>query len=230
MSTHPDSPNNPGLLSPDAILPAVENALASIPFIDIHTHLFTPALGSIGLWGIDDLITYHYLEAELFRFATVTPEQYWEMPKRDRADLIWRTLFIENAPISEATRGVTAVLQAFGLPTSGPDLNVAREFFAAQELESHIRRVFGIAGISEAVMTNDPLDPEEAPLWERGIECMPEFHAVLRLDRILNRRPRLEYNHLPDIPITGIKGLWAYYVVGIAQATVDAIKARLPRG
>src|SRR5581483_4504551 len=35
--------------------------------------------------------------------------------------------------------------------------------------------------------TNDPLDPEEAPAWERGAERDPQFHAVLRLDRILNK-------------------------------------------
>lgn len=169
------------------ILPEVERALAATPAIDIHTHLFTPALGPIGLWGIDDLITYHYLEAELFRFSTVTPEQYWALPKQKRADLIWRTLFVENVPLSEATRGVVAVLHAFGLPTNTPNLKQAREFFAAQELEPHIRRVFELAGISDVVMTNDPLDPDEAPRWEAGIQCLPNFHPVLRLDRILNR-------------------------------------------
>ena len=55
------------MLSSDQIRSAVDAALASTPFIDVHTHLFMPSLGSIGLWGIDELITYHYLEAELFR-------------------------------------------------------------------------------------------------------------------------------------------------------------------
>ncbi len=31
------------------------------PVIDIHTHLFAPAFGEFLLWGIDDLLTYHYL-------------------------------------------------------------------------------------------------------------------------------------------------------------------------
>jgi hypothetical protein len=44
-----------------------------------------------------------------------------------------------------------------------------------------------LAGISEVVMTNDPLDPAEAPLWEQGAATDPKFHAVLRLDRILNK-------------------------------------------
>src|SRR4051812_31103971 len=109
------------------------------------------------------------------------------MPQRGRADLIWRTLFVENAPVSEATRGVVAVLDAFGLPTSGGDLKLAREFFASRKIDAHIREVFRLAGISEVVMTNDPLDPDEAPLWERGATGDQQFHPVLRLDRILNK-------------------------------------------
>jgi len=34
-------------------------------------------------------------------------------------------------------------------------------------------------------MTNDPLDPEESSLWQNGAVSHPQFHAVLRLDRIL---------------------------------------------
>jgi hypothetical protein len=174
-------------LGPQEILHAVEDELSATRFIDVHTHLFMPSLGKLGLWGIDELITYHYLEAELFRSSDLKPEQYWNMSKREKADAIWRVLFVENAPVSEATRGVVAVLNAFGLPTSGPDLTKAREFFAAQKLDAHIRNVFDLAGISEVVMTNDPLDPDEAPLWEQGAEPDPQFHPVLRLDRILNK-------------------------------------------
>src|SRR5580692_11994433 len=156
------------MLSSDQIRSAVDSALASTPFIDVHTHLFMPSLGSMGLWGIDELVTYHYLEAELFRSSRITPAEYFTLSKEQKADAIWKALFVENAPVSEATRGVVAVLHAFGLPTSGPDLTEARKFFAAQKLDAHIRRVFDLAGVSEAVMTNDPLDPDEAPLWEQG--------------------------------------------------------------
>ncbi|HUS07986.1 MAG TPA: hypothetical protein VMZ52_16910 [Bryobacteraceae bacterium] len=166
---------------------AVAEALRDTQFVDVHTHLFMPSLGSLGLWGIDELVTYHYLEAELFRSSQVTPAEYFALSRAAKADLIWRTLFVQNVPVSEATRGVVAVLNAFGLPTVSDDLKVARDFFANQEIRSHIRRVFELAGISEVVMTNDPLDPAEAPLWEQGIEADPQFHAVLRLDRILNK-------------------------------------------
>jgi hypothetical protein len=173
------------LLSQAQIASVVENVLATTPFIDIHTHLYSPPFGKIGLWGIDELLTYHYLEAEFFRSSNITPDEYWSFSKRQRADAIWKALFVENTPVSEATRGVIAVLQAFQLPTEGPHLNEAREFFEAQSIEPHIRRVLQMAGIDDVVMTNDPLEPEEAAAWSRGITSHPQFHAVLRLDRIL---------------------------------------------
>src|SRR3979490_3401083 len=105
-------------MNKDDIDAAVEDVLANTAFIDIHTHLFAPGFGSLGLWGIDELLTYHYLEAELFRFAPIRPEQYWALNKQQRADLVWKTLFVENSPVSEATRGVVAVLQALGLDPS----------------------------------------------------------------------------------------------------------------
>src|SRR5438309_7990520 len=172
-------------LIPSQIEPVVEEVLSSTPFIDVHTHLFSPAFGKLGLWGIDELLTYHYLEAEFFRSSNTTPEQYWKLSKRERADAIWRALFVENSPISESTRGIIAVLQAFDLPTDASALEEAREFFNAQSIEQHIRKVFGIAGVSDVVMTNDPLDPEEQPVWLKGDQDHTQFHGVLRLDRIL---------------------------------------------
>jgi hypothetical protein len=163
----------------------VEDVLATTPFVDIHTHLFTPAFGKLGLWGIDELLTYHYLEAEFFRSSDTTPHEYWSLSKRDQADAIWRTLFAENTPVSEATRGVIAVLKAFHLPTDGADLTQARSFFREQTVETHILNVFQMAGVSSVVMTNDPLDPREAPCWLNGVASHPQFHAALRLDRIL---------------------------------------------
>ena len=178
------------LLSGEQIQTVVEDVLACTPFIDIHTHLCSPAFGKLGLWGIDELLTYHYLEAEFFRSSNTTPGQYWKLSKRERADAIWRALFVENSPISESTRGIVAVLNAFDLPTDASGLEEARIFFAAQPLDEHIRRVLEIAGVSSVVMTNDPLDPDEQPVWLNGGQDHAQFHAVLRLDRILWGWPR----------------------------------------
>src|SRR5579863_7134939 len=116
-----------GTIAIGEIRHVVDEVLAKARVIDMHTHLFAPSLGGLGLWGIDELLTYHYLEAELFRSSPLTPEAYWRMTKREQADTIWRALFVENTPISEATRGVVSVLDALGLPTAAEDLTEARE-------------------------------------------------------------------------------------------------------
>jgi len=172
-------------LKPAEIAREVQDVLESTQVIDIHTHLFSPPFGKIGLWGIDELLTYHYLEAEFFRSSDTTPEEYWKLSKAQRADAIWKALFVENSPVSESTRGVVAVLQAFGLPTDAAGLSEARRFFQAQSIESHIRKVLKMAGVSDVVMTNDPLDPQERPVWTGAGQNDPQFHAVLRLDRVL---------------------------------------------
>ena len=174
------------MIEPNRLEAVVAEVLASTQVIDIHTHLFAPGFGSLGLWGIDPLLTYHYLEAELFRSSPIRPEQYWALTTPQRADLIWKTLFVENPPISEATRGVIAVLHSFGLDTSAPTLTPYRDFFREQSLPDHIARVFQLAGIESVVMTNDPLDPEESPLWD-SVTPDARFHAALRLDRLLNQ-------------------------------------------
>jgi hypothetical protein len=168
-------------------LPAVvEEVLAATPAIDIHTHLFAPEFGELGLWGIDDLLTYHYLEAELFRCSPIRADEYWALDKQRRAETIWRTLFVERTPLSEACRGIVALLDAFGLDTQAVTLEPLREFFRARKPVDHVAHVFRLAGVECAVMTNDPLDADEVAVWTRGIEPDPRFRAALRLDRIIN--------------------------------------------
>jgi hypothetical protein len=181
----PRQQNEAESLSAEQIQDAVNRVLSEMPCIDMHTHLYPAAFGKIGLWGIDELLTYHYLEAEFFRHSDITPEKYWTISKRAQADAIWKTLFVENTPLSEATRGVIAVLSAFGLPTDDSNLSEAREFFDKQSAEVHINNVLRMAGVSTVVMTNDPLGPEEMPVWMKGVESDPRFQPVLRLDRIL---------------------------------------------
>lgn len=179
----------------DAAIPApdlsrvVEEVVAQTPSLDMHTHLFAPSMGSLGLWGIDELLTYHYLEAELFRFSNIAPEAYWSLSKPQQADLIWTTLFVQSPPLSESTRGVVAVLCALGLDTSRPDLTQAREYFRDQQPSAHIDRVLQLSGVASVVMTNDPLDPAEIPHWTETLPHDPRFHAALRLDRMLNDWP-----------------------------------------
>src|SRR2546421_2045640 len=163
-----------------------EEVVNTTRVVDVHTHLFPREFGSLSLSGIDELLTYHYLIAETFRSARLAPESFWRMPKAEQADLIWRTLFVENTPLSEATRGVVTVLEAFGLDPCAQDLAEARSFFAARDASEHTGRVLALAGVSDVVMTNDPFDSHEAQVWEEGVEIDARFHAALRMDRLLN--------------------------------------------
>ncbi len=162
----------------------VRRVLDRVVVVDMHTHLSPPSFEKVALWGIDELVTYHYLEAELFRSSDITPQRYFSLTKSQQADEIWKALFVRNTPVSEACRGVIAVLKAFGLPTQTADLREARDFFRAQRPEEHFHRVLDLAGVSHAVMTNDPLDPNEAPYWDRP-QNDSRFLAALRMDRVL---------------------------------------------
>jgi len=50
----------------------------------------------------------HYLVGEYFTTAptSMTPEVFYSKTKQEQADLIWKHLFIDRTPISEASRGV----------------------------------------------------------------------------------------------------------------------------
>lgn len=174
------------LLTDEADLRAeVQMIVNSTPVTDVHTHLFPPEFNEHCLFGIDELLTYHYLTAEMFRSAKVSPERFWQMPTTDRADLVWQTLFVDNSPTSEAARGVITVLDAFGLDTRAADLKEAREFFNSRNVSEHIEQVFDIARVSGVVMTNDPLDETEDRFWNSGNVLDPRFRSSLRLDRLL---------------------------------------------
>ena len=73
------------VLSLSEIALLVPRALAEQPIIDLHTHTYPPSFGTpvanrtgppdpngLMLWGLDELVTYHYLIAEVFRVAPAT--------------------------------------------------------------------------------------------------------------------------------------------------------------
>ncbi|MGB9625597.1 MAG: glucuronate isomerase, partial [Phycisphaerae bacterium] len=54
-----------------ALRDLVRRTVEATPVLDIHTHLYPPGFGGLMAWGIDELLTYHYLIAELFRVAPI---------------------------------------------------------------------------------------------------------------------------------------------------------------
>ncbi len=164
----------------------VARAVEAAPVVDLHTHLFAPRFGALNLWGIDELLTYHYLVAEALRAEpSITPAAFFAQDAAAQADWVWEALFVRRSPLSEAAAGVATVLAAFGLDPAAPDLREARAFFAARRIEEHVEDVLRLAGVAALVMTNDPADPVERALWEQGIAPDARFHAALRLDRLI---------------------------------------------
>lgn len=192
---------------PDQIAAAVEEALANQPVVDLHTHLYPPTFGTpvpnatgrtdprgMMLWGIDELLTYHYLVAEVFRVVPASRfpyERFWQMSKRQQADHVWKHLFIERTPISEACRGVLTTLQRFGLDVPGDSLDRVRRWFDAQDPGRFIDRVMQLANVSKITMTNAVFDDEERSRWlaDPNVGADPRFAAVLRIDPMLRDWP-----------------------------------------
>jgi hypothetical protein len=191
-----------------AIEKAVANAMRQQPIVDMHTHLYPPSFGTpdpnqtgntdpagLLLWGLDELLTYHYLVAEVFRVVPATRlayEDFWKMPKAAQADHIWRYLFVERTPISEACRGVLTCLELLGLDAGKKELPRLRKWFARQDPDAYIDRVMELSHVESITMTNAVFDDNERERWLKDSQSLrsdPRFKPVLRIDPILRNWP-----------------------------------------
>ncbi len=174
----------------------IRSEVSSVEILDLHTHLLPPTHSSLCLWGIDDLLTYHYLVAEYFITApsTVTPESLYSMTKQQQASVIWKHLFVDRTPISEAARGVCTVLHRLGLTEAlnKGDLEAIRAFYRSfrdRGLEGATELTeltFKLAGIRGAVMTNIPFSEAEAAHWRPEVKPYSiRYRSAVRVDPLL---------------------------------------------
>lgn len=171
--------------APGHLRRTVERAVAATPVADIHTHLYDPAFGPLLLWGIDELLVYHYLVAEAFRGLDLPFDAYWKLGKTEQAELIWEQLFVRHSPLSEACRGVLTTLNRLGLDPRKRDLKALRKWFAGWTAEKFTDRCMELAGLESICMTNSPFDDLERPAWERGFRRDERFKTALRIDPLL---------------------------------------------
>lgn len=189
------------------IATVVADALRSQPIIDIHTHLYPPAFGTpaanangqydakgLMLWGIDELLTYHYLVAEVFRVvpaARMPYEAFWRLDKARQAAHIWQHLFLDRSPVSEACRGVITTLSTLGLDPAEKNLESYRKWYRAQKPDEFVDKVMRASGVESITMTNNVFDDNERRFWlsgrdgEHPFRSDPRFQAVVRLDPML---------------------------------------------
>ena len=198
-----------------ALARRVEKIVANTPVFDIHTHLYDPAFKELLLWGIDELLVYHYLVAEAFRYLDVAYEQFWALPRTRQADLIWNALFVQHSPVSEACRGVLTTLNLLELDARKRDLPALRRWFAKQNVEKHVTRCLELAKVERICMTNSPFDDLERPVWEKGFRRDERFVAALRVDPLL-----LAWND------TGRRlAEWGYKVgAGLSAAAISEVR------
>ena len=126
--------------------------------------------------------------------SSVTPEGFYAMSKHDQADVIWKALFIDRSPVSEACRGVITTLQAFGLhaQVQARDLEGIRNYYrefrdrGIEGAEAFSELVFRTAGVRYAIMTNIPFDSNEAQYWRPKRKEYPNrYRSALRVDPLL---------------------------------------------
>ena len=186
----------------------VAAAFTAQPVTDLHTHCYTPKFGAtqyttaggenrnagLLLWGVDELVTYHYLVAEVYRVvppSALPYDKFWAMTKTEQADHIWKHLFVERTPVSEACRGVITSLHKLGLDPHEKSLTPYRKWFAEQNVDGFVDKVMDVAGVDSITMTNPVFDDHERAMWERDPEVGvdPRFRAVLRIDPLLRDWP-----------------------------------------
>lgn len=200
------------------------------PVTDMHTHVYSPGFGTpvvngagpsdpngLLLYGIDELLTYHYLIAEVYRVVppkALPYEQFWKMSKRQQADHIWKHLFVERTPISEAGRGVVTTLTKLGMDLSDKSLDKWRKEEAKQKPSDYIDKVMQIANVDSITMTNPVFDEVERNKWLNDGDKLrdPRFKAVLRIDPMLRDVPaaaktmsQLGYTMTPDLEGSSIE-------------------------
>lgn len=164
---------------------AVRDAVAKAEVFDLHTHLYDPRFGALVLRGVDELITYHYLIAESTHATGLRPQAFYAMSKSAQAEFVWNELFVKRSPVSEAARGVLTTLQEYGLDPRKDGLAGARKFFRGLSAEKHVDLALKTAGVTELVMTNDPFNDAEHPVWINGTCGDERFHAALRIDPLI---------------------------------------------
>ena len=175
------------------IAEAVSRLLAAEEIDDFHTHLYNLKMVDrhgkpLLLTLLEDLLTYHYLVCEVLRVIDLPLVEWEKLSKREKAKLIWQSLFRDRSPLSEATLGVMTALKALKIDTN-VDYDELEAAYTRATKGDLVTKVLKLAGIRSVFMTNDPLDPDEQANWTTApVEPDPRFRTVFRLDSAIGGR------------------------------------------
>jgi len=168
---------------------------------DIHTHLFPPSHTSFFKHGIEELLTYHYLVSEYLTRTGVEPAHFFQKPTDHQAADIWKTLFVENLPISEACQGVLSVLKQLRVNPHVTDFNVLKKKYPALRPLEWEKLIFKATRVGTVTMTNNPFDEAEWALFASSDWDRDRYRASIRMDdfffnraaadRVLQKHPAI---------------------------------------
>ncbi len=171
----------------------IKKEIEKLQVIDLHTHLFPKEFNNLFLFGIDNLLTYHYLISELFIiWKEYPPKEFYKFTKKKQAEIIWDQLFVLRTPISEATKGILTICNKLGLGDfiKKRDLNGLRNYFnnikINNNLNEHIENIFNLSNVKYLIMTNEIFNELELKIYEKDIIYnRKRFKTSLRVDKLL---------------------------------------------
>ena len=159
-------PATPLYLKPSELAEAVAQEAEAAEAVDVHTHLFAAAYGApLMEFGIDALLTYHYVVAQYLAVAPESADEFGALPQAEQAERVWQGLFVARSPLSEACRGILTTLHALGLheEVAARDLAAIRTWYARQDGEMLNEKVMRLARVKYVVTSHDPFYWEQTP-------------------------------------------------------------------
>ncbi len=146
-------------------------AVHETPAADLRV-AFSPAdLAATAGSGLDRLLTSPALLDEFFRRrgregagdSPADRESYLKsLAPGELADLVWRRLFLDHTPLSEAARVVLTTLGLFGLDVGSGDLRDLGEKFALIQQKRRLERIAALANLDLVLYPVECLDADAA--------------------------------------------------------------------
>jgi len=166
------------------LLSLISYSLENVKIFDIHTHLFPPEHKNFFLMGIDELLNYHYLIAELFVTSDINVKKFNSLTKKEKAEIVWNELFVKRTPISEACKGILTILKNFSITFENKNYSEVKA--QLNKIEYKDDNIFKKSNITSVVMTNNPFDLDEWSLFNNPNWDRKKYRASLRLDNLIN--------------------------------------------
>ena len=155
---------------PDAMRETLWNAAHQTPAVELRSAVGPDAAGPDGVSGLDGLLTSPPLLDEFFRRRAFLggsrneagdEERLRNLAPGELADLVWRRLFLDRQPLSEAARTILTTLGLFGVDVSVRDLRAVRERFELTPATERLEKAIRIANLEMLLHPVEPTGPED---------------------------------------------------------------------